>query len=344
MSRNTIEIMKTVGSLALSKVYGLVTRLRNWLYDRELLTAHKVPIPIVCIGNLGIGGNAKTPLCLFLVTQLKKRGYKPVILSRGYGGTLKGPHIITPTDDSKEVGDEPLMLHRLSGVPIVIGGNRVMAANFIVANKLGDLIVLDDGFQHRRLKRNVDIVSVNITSREDIEEFLSNNILPYGKLREDRDQALIRADMIIFAERLVGKPIQELPVELIKILPKHLQVYKAHLISNGVKSLDKKHELKPRREVLAFCAIANPQGFFKSLEQLGYKIREKFSYPDHYQFSEKDLERMTALHPELPLICTEKDAVKLDSSQADRIYTLITELVVEPTDAFIVQILKNLNK
>ena len=182
----------------LSAIYNLLTKVRNLLYDKGILSSYKSNLKVISVGNISVGGTGKTPLVIYLSKILKDKGYKPVVLSRGYKGSIKGPHLITDTNTYHEVGDEPLLIKNLASVPVVIAKKRVKGAKIIEELKLGDIIILDDGFQHRALKRDLDIVCIDASSEESVSKFFTDKLMPAGRLRESRASGLKRANAVVF--------------------------------------------------------------------------------------------------------------------------------------------------
>lgn len=327
-----------------SGIYGGVVTIRNAFYDAGYFRSYAVPVPVVCVGNLSAGGNAKTPLVRYLVAMLTEQGLRPVILSRGYGGSVRGPYQVQTEDSPGLVGDEPRMLADATGVPVVVAKKRVQGARFIVAGNLGDVIVLDDGFQHRSLARNLDIVSANMSSDDAVNEFIAGELLPMGRFREPRMAAMNRAHMLVFADRrIVQEPLQ-LPDRLFASLPQHLQLFRSHLKSTGMRSIGDSNELHPGTPVAVLTAIANPEAFIESVASAGFPVQGSEVFPDHYPFTQKDIDAAAARFSDLPLVCTEKDVVKLTSLSLPPLYVLSTELVVVPADAFRVQVMKGLRQ
>lgn len=331
----------------LSLLYGMITRVRNALYDRGLLRSYTSSLPIISIGNLTAGGNGKTPLCLYLVEELRSRGRKPVILSRGYGGRFKGPYLVNPVDAPGDVGDEPLLMARTSKVPVVIARSRSQGARMIERDKLGDVIVLDDGFQHRALARDLDIVSMFAGSEEAVDSFVRGEILPLGRFREDRDAGMQRADLFVVSYRNVVPLGEEMPVvdaRILSLVPSGVTVFRAAYDFLEVSSLQSGAVIRPQK-VHAFAGIANPQGFFKSLEKVGFVVEERHQFPDHYAFTEAKLAGLVDAHPGTLFVCTEKDAVKI-RGMSERVVSAFAEfrvrLKVVPSDAFIVAVTRSI--
>jgi tetraacyldisaccharide 4'-kinase len=333
----------------LSGVYDGITSARNFLYDTGVLAAYTSVIPIVSVGNVTVGGNGKTPLCLYLVDQLLSRGFKPVILSRGYGGRRKGPHRILDNDSAADVGDEPLLMARKSGIPVYIARSRSSGARLIENDKAGDVIVLDDGFQHRRLERDVNIVSIFAGTERAVEEFSRGHLLPYGRFREDRERALARADLAVVSYRKVFPSEGDVPPideRILKAVPRNITVFRAFYKSLGVFTLIDDAPLGVR-SVRALSGIANPEGFYESLMAQGFTITGRHAYPDHYSFSEDEMLALIATYPGELFVCTEKDAIKL-SAMGEKVRAAFAQLKVSlsvmPSDAFMVSILRMIRR
>ena len=324
-------------------LYWGVTRLRGSLYDLGILRSYRSRIPVISIGNVTVGGNGKTPLALYLAAELAARGWRPVILSRGYGGRLKGPQRVSATNRAEDVGDEPLLMAQTGGSPVYIARSRAAGARLIESDASGDVILLDDGLQHRALARNLDIISIFAGNERAVTEFVKGELLPLGLFREVREVALKRAAMIVIAERRVvldSKGLAPIDTRLMNTLPAAATVYRSFFEASEVQHLTSAQPLGACR-VNAFAGIANPDTFFESLEQLGYTLLGKTSFADHHAFSEVDLQKILAQHPGVPLVCTAKDAVKLAGMSAElrsQCAVMRVKLKVVPSDAFIVQI------
>lgn len=332
-----------------SGLYGIVTAARNYLYDRRYLSAYSSALPVVSIGNLTVGGNGKTPLCLYLVRELRARGLRPVILSRGYGGTLRGPHLVRPDDSAKEVGDEPLLMSQTGGVPVVIARARARGAKFIEREKLGDVIILDDGFQHRRLERDLDIISAFVGTEQAVATFAAGALLPRGRFREARDAGLRRASLFVASFRRVlatGEEMPDVDERVLALIPPGVTVFRAAYEWIDVRSLKDGSAISPQR-ARAFAGIANPQGFFDSLAHVGFEVIGKHEFPDHYDFSESELLRLVEASPDALFVCTEKDGVKI-RGMSERVRSAFAEfrvrLKVAPSDAFVVAVLRSIQR
>jgi tetraacyldisaccharide 4'-kinase len=318
----------------LSGIYCLITKWRNLLYDYSLLSVYQSRIPVVCVGNLTAGGTGKTPLVLALVASLIEKGETPVILSRGYGGRLRGPHKVVVNDLSENVGDEPLLMARRSGCDVVIARDRVAGAHFIEDTRAATVIVLDDGFQHRRLGRACNIVSFFVGTERAVEEIVAGELLPKGRFREDRDRGLRRADFVALCER--GGGFSDLMRSRVQAcIPPDLPIFEIAAIASPP---NRNGAVLEKGPVWLFCAIANPEGFFNSVKCQGYTIAGTNWFPDHHQWSVNELADLKERARLVPLVCTEKDWIKLPETLREDVWVVF--LKVELPDALIVGILE----
>jgi len=311
--------------LPLAYLYGWIVVLRNRAYDWGLLRVARVKTPVISIGNITVGGSGKTPFARFLAEHLLSSGRRPVILSRGYGGSDAGPRLVVATDSPKEVGDEAVMQARAFGerVPVVIARERVQGANYIERQKLGDVILLDDGFQHRKLGRNLDLLLFDSADYPTNASLSKIRLLPAGTLRESLRPALRRADAVVLVERTSAgaSPASPAihfskPTLRFRVTPRRYR----DLRSGDELALT---DLAGVRAI-ALTAIAKPESFVELLQGLGVLVEKNFFFRDHHLFQSSDL---IPLHDSaasgLVVITTEKDSVKLeqllsaDSQNAD---------------------------
>jgi tetraacyldisaccharide 4'-kinase len=277
-----------------SKAFRLVLRAREKLYESGILSTLRLNHPVISVGNLTVGGTGKTPLVIALAEGLRDRGFHPVILSRGYGRLSRGVLIVgSKGSDWEQWGDEPLLIkQRLGNVPVVVGANRYEAGVLAERKQLGDIFVLDDGFQHRRLHRDVDIVTI-----DPVEWAAGELLLPTGRWREPK-AAIARADAACVQEAAaVGTP--EIPIPSFIVRTQIDGIYKEDL-PEPVENLKKRH-------VVAFAGIAKPERFFRAIESLGIRPVECVRFRDHHHYGASEIE---SLGGEI-LITTEKDAVRL---------------------------------
>lgn len=327
----------TLLKVLLSVLYGAITACRRWLYDRGVLASYRSFLPVISVGNITAGGNGKTPLCQLLVREARSHGYRPVVLSRGYGGRIRGPHRVSAYDTPEQVGDEPVLLMQ-AGIPVFVARSRVRGIRMIEALGEFDLVILDDGLQHRALHRDLDIVSIFAGSEGAIQDFLKGALLPAGMFRENRDHALQRASLVVLSHRRVldTASVPNVDERLMRLMPRGGSVFSAYLEPKGVVSMMDRETLSPR-SVCAFAGIAQPEGFFRSLETLGFSVKARFSFSDHHPFSEPEILSMLDRHPDLIFVCTAKDAVKLSQLPAAiqrRLAVLVVEAVVAPHETF----------
>lgn len=304
----------------LSRCYAGVSSVRNRLYDAGVLSSYATSIPVISVGNATVGGSGKSPFAQYLADELRRRGFRPVILLRGYGAQSRGPHLVNPFRDSAElVGDEALM-HAKRGaqrVPVVIARRRVAGALFIEQHGVGDVIILDDGLQHRRLARSFDCLLVDVSSVESRGEWFSGGSLPAGRFREAKRDAVRRADAIVFVNRgpasISRAEMQQLHADCrgagftgvfssYRLAPTILR----DMVSGESKSV----ELCRGRRVASLSAIARPEGLIEMITGFGADEVLPFSFPDHYFFTSKDLHCVSKSAAEI-VVMTEKDAVKI---------------------------------
>ncbi|HHO75752.1 MAG TPA: tetraacyldisaccharide 4'-kinase [Deltaproteobacteria bacterium] len=279
----------------LSVLYCSIIQLRNLLYDTGVFrTYHTGPL-VISVGNIEAGGTGKTPFTMTLAKKIKERGYTVAILTRGYKGRLRGTHLVRPEHQVADVGDETLLMARTSGMPVVKSPDRVAGAHFAHTELGAQIVVLDDGFQHRRIYRDLDIVLIARNVQTD-------NLLPLGSLREPVS-SLKRAALIVYTK---GAP--------------EAQGLSAKLVPVGLADTRGKQyglEVLKDKRVLAVCAIGKPEPFFSILEQLGACV-EPLVFRDHHLYTLKDIQmiRQRSLQKDL-IITTQKDMVKLDSDLLD---------------------------
>jgi tetraacyldisaccharide 4'-kinase len=275
----------------LSGIYGGVVRTRNALYDRELLRSRRLQGAVVSVGNLSAGGTGKTPFVILLGELLKARGVKFDVLSRGYGRRSRGVRLVDPAGLPQEFGDEPLLIARKLQVPVVVGEDRYQAGRFAESRFGPQLHLLDDGFQHRALVRDFDIVLVTPHDASD-------RLLPAGRLREPLS-SLRRADAVVLAS---GASAESFPIEG-RILWR---------VRRGIEPKNMTSNVPPRPVV--FCAIARPQNFVLQLRAANIEPIAEAFYRDHHAYSEKDVRELLALKQRSEaggFVTTEKDAVNL---------------------------------
>ncbi|MDX8392610.1 MAG: tetraacyldisaccharide 4'-kinase [Mariprofundaceae bacterium] len=252
--------------------------------------AIKSPIPLISVGNITVGGSGKTPFVIWLCHELLQRGYHPVILCRGDAGKLKHPKHINRNDSATDVGDEALLLAQSCNAPVIAGRNRVAGCR--MAAELGDVIILDDGFQYRQLSRACDIVLIPA-------EGIGNGcLLPAGPLREPLS-ALQRADVVV---RSGASDITPLAA-----YKNPLREWKWRSDIQDIRQLCGPKIATPE-SCMAVAGIARPERFINAAEQV-IPVEKKMLFGDHHRYTADDISRILAC--DMPVLCTGKDAVKI---------------------------------
>jgi tetraacyldisaccharide 4'-kinase len=282
----------------LNAIYGAGIGIRNRMYDGGSLRSFRLQTPVVSVGSISAGGAGKTPFLIMIGELLKERGVAFNVLSRGYGRRTRGVALVDPRGKPDEFGDEPLLIARKLGVPVVVGEDRYTAGKF-AEDKFGlQLHLLDDGFQHRRLARDFDVAL--ITERD-----VKDTLLPAGRLREPLS-SLARASAVVMMDA----------VELSRIPTREGQF--RWRVSRGIVPP------KTTEACLAFCGIARPERFFTDLAQSGLKVVSTREFRDHHRYNAADVESLFKQAQEsgaTAFVTTEKDVVNL-GEHATRLHPL----------------------
>ena len=296
--------------------YGAGIRVRAWSFTSGLRRIRRLPCPVICVGNLTVGGSGKTPCTIALAQWLCARGRAVGVLLRGYGRRDSGVAVVADQHGIQArweaVGDEAVLLaRRLPGVPVIVGGSRFQAGREALRRFPLDVLVLDDGFQHRQLHRDLDLVMLDAT-----DPFGGGRLLPRGRLREPV-AALKRAHAVILsrtdqAPELAGlrRRLERFAPGVPQILTRHRPAGLMDLADGGERPLG---FLRGRR-VLAVSGIANPLAFHRTLTHLGAALAATRTFPDHHPYGPADLARVDAAAREAGadlLVTTEKDAVRM---------------------------------
>lgn len=297
----------------LSWLYGAGVAVRNGVYAAGLRRGAHPGCRTVCIGNITTGGTGKTPAVLLAAQTLKKKGFKPAILSRGYGRKLGGRDVQVLRDQRaaswEETGDEPWMMHRaLKGldIPILVSPDRLAAARTAVRYYAPDILLLDDGFGHRGLARDADVVLLNA-----LDPFGGGRLLPDGNLREPLG-ALARATLALITHADLAAPerLAELRAAIAAVRP-DLPVAESVHKAEGVYGLrdDSRHPLRwlKGRKVCAFSGIGSPASFEAELTKAGAEVVQTWRFPDHHPYTGAELRSIDSVRGGLPLVTTFKD-------------------------------------
>ncbi|ELP5694746.1 MULTISPECIES: tetraacyldisaccharide 4'-kinase [Enterobacter] len=274
--------------LPLSWLYGLVSGVIRLLYRLGLKQAWRAPVPVVVVGNLTAGGNGKTPVVIWLVEQLQKRGIRPGVVSRGYGGkAAQYPLLLTAKTTTAEAGDEPVLIYQRTGAPVAVSPVRSDAVQALLAEHAVDIIITDDGLQHYALARDKEIVVI-----DGVRRFGNGWWLPAGPMRE-------RASRLRFVDAVIVNGGEAKPGEI----PMHLRPGMAVNLLTG-----ERRAVSLLPALVAMAGIGHPPRFFATLEQCGARLEKRVPLADHQALVPDQVAALTA--PGQTLIMTEKDAVK----------------------------------
>jgi tetraacyldisaccharide 4'-kinase len=289
----------------LGAVYGGVARLRRSWYARRPASRTRLSRPVVSIGNLVTGGSGKTPVVAAVCAVLARHGHRPAILSRGYGRFRRAPDVVIVTEGMEPLvpveqsGDEPQMLARdIRGVPIVVGANRSRTGQVAIDRFGCSVLVLDDGFQHLRLERTIDLL---VLSSADLAE----KLLPSGRLREPLSAAQVADAVLVYGDAAEAQEVA-----------RRVGVEQSFCVTRRYLPLLTLHGVLPPadKRVAAVAAIARPDRFFDGVRTQGLDVVRELAFPDHHWFTAADVRRIEAQVREAgasAIVTTAKDAVRL---------------------------------
>ena len=327
----------------LSVLYGCATRIRNICYQRGWWETHRLPVPVVSVGNLVTGGTGKTPLTLGIARASLRQGYRAVILSRGYKGLAEQKGGVV--SDGKRLllsprmaGDEPYMMAAaLPEVPVIVGKNRVQSGKLAISRFHPDLILLDDGFQHVRLARDLNILLL------DNQRPLGNgHLIPRGELRES-SSAIQRADVIVMTRTTGRRKITSAMDSYLGDRPLFFAVHEPLLqallpahkkINQPLPGLQKQSPKLTGLPVFAFSAIARNHDFLDSVRQLGGEVVGEKGFPDHYRYSREDFLTISDLAQKtsaMALVTTAKDAVRIETGSHFPLDLFVIDVAIQFT-------------
>lgn len=302
--------------LPLTMLFWLVSTCRRWGYKKGLLKTKKFDVPVVVVGNISVGGTGKTPFVIYLTQLLEKKGLKVGIVSRGYGAdksSLKPfPRYVNTIDDVKLCGDEPKLIANRTSCPVYIGSDRTAVINKLIKDHKPDIVISDDGLQHYKMHRDVEVALVDGSRRHG-----NSYLLPMGPLRES-PQRLNDVDCTVLNHGFVTETQG-------RLFPDY------GLSASRLLSFDGSlHFIKQeQRRVHLVSGIGNPDRFLDTAKSAGLNVVSTTWFGDHHQFSESDFEELNSLNPDTDIVLmTEKDGVKCTAFAKDSWYMLPIDAVI----------------
>ena len=330
-------VIKIIAS-AISLPYRLIITFRNWLYDKKIFAAVKLPCPVISVGNIAVGGTGKTPCVIMLAKMLQSHGFKPAILSRGYGGSsTKSVSIVADGKNillnSQTAGDEPfLMAQSLKSIPILVGPQRIKTGKSAI-NRFGvNVLICDDAMQHRQIFRDINLVLLD--SQDPLGK---GHVLPRGKLREPI-AGLKRASAFLLTRTDETPKIDKIDKKLSQIVnaPIFTSIHKLKDVIKGDYSDKWPIDKLSGKKVCAFCGIAKPDSFKKSLLATGCHILSLDTFPDHHKYSRAEIKiiknKFYNYEADL-IITTQKDGMRLQkfAEFLSIIYMMRIEMEITPS-------------
>lgn len=301
---------------ALMPLAALYGRIADALAARRKAAAVKLPVPVIVIGNISVGGTGKTPLTLWCIDLLRELGWCPGVISRGYGGRAPCyPLRVTAATDPRHCGDEPALIARCTGVPLAVAPDRVAAAQLLIDSGEVDILIADDGLQHYRLARDLEFCVI------DGARGLGNGArLPAGPLREPAER-LAEVDLVVINGALA------VPLPALAVAPVCMRLELGTARALGDRSTRALATFAQGR-VNAVAGIGNPQRFFDALAAQGLDVIPH-PLPDHHCYAEVEL----AFGDGLPVLMTEKDAVKCTGFALPNLWSVAARATLDPADA-----------
>jgi len=283
--------------------YGAITALRNWAFNKSILSSQEFKVPIISVGNLSAGGTGKTPMVEFLIRRFSD--YKIGLVSRGYGRKTKGLILAKPEHTFSEIGDEPFQIfHKFSNINLALAEKRPEGVQALIDNYSPDLILLDDAFQHRYVKPGLQIL---LTTYQ--EPFYEDLLLPAGNLRESI-KGRKRADIVVITKCPANLSPGEAREIRAKIKVEDKPVYFTTIKYGSVQN--ENGEPLNSKSIVAITGIARPKPFLNQI-CIAHNIEHHLQFPDHHIFSEKEIEKIEKAAKQTPIVTTEKDWVRLQS-------------------------------
>lgn len=311
----------------LAALYGAILKAREGLYVAGLIRTERPPIPVISVGNISLGGTGKTTVVAWLSGELKRRGYRPGIIMRGYKKKKAGTFAVDPRTDSAEIaGDEATMLARRTMLPVIVGKRRGDGIKTAVREFGIDIAVFDDGYQVRDVEKSVEILVLNGSEGPG-----RLHLFPLGFLREPL-ATMKRADILLINKGDLGDRVKglvpKIPAFHVRYRPVHLYNLKRRAMTD--------YQYVSGKKVLAFSGLGDNSSFFGLLKDIGANVVRTVEFPDHHRYEESDLMLMGSYDDVEILITTEKDAVKIDHMDvSDNLFYLSIEAQIEDEETFI---------
>lgn len=345
--------MKAANSFILppfSALYSIATRLRLAAYRRHLFSVSKLDATVISVGNITTGGTGKTPLVEWICRVLAEEGKRVCVLTRGYRRQNPNQQVVVSDGrriltDVAAAGDEPLLLARnlLGLAAVVCNSNRSEAGRWAIRNLQSEVFVLDDGFQHLQLARDLNIVTIDATNP------WGGGMLPYGHLREPLG-GLTRADCIVLT-RIDEQTKLDSTLATLKRIVRQTPVFHSRMRTSGLRRLggETLEEVSSiKKPVAAFCGVGNPASFFEHLRREGFELALERAFPDHYNYKQADVDQVVSearRKGATTILTTAKDAVKLSSLQSELpCYVLEIRISIEDEAQLIQMVLDQLKQ
>ncbi len=310
-----------------STLYGGVVSFRNFGYDNQLFKVKKLPVPVISVGNISIGGSGKTPFVMYLIEKILALGKNPAVLSRGYKRLTDELIVSCPgmgaDADVRMLGDEPSLISQtFPNVPVAVEKDRHHAGTFVLDKFGADVFILDDGLQNRELHRDIDFILLKSSLKD-----LRDHYLPAGNLRDSK-RRIRQADVVIMTSHGEGnlsefnlvKNYSKAPIAGVSFLASDFEDHAGQAHSLG---------MLRGRDVAAFCGIANPEQFILGIERLDARIVSKMIFRDHHWFNDYDIDEVFKGNEDLIAVTTAKDAARIfldeelaEKEEVRRIYSL----------------------
>ncbi len=325
-----------------SFIFCIIVLIRSFLYRIGIFKSYKAGCKVITIGNLTLGGTGKTPTVCLIAKHFKESGFRTAVICRGYRGkNTDAPMVVSDQIkvlmDSESAGDEAYMLARkLSSIPVLVGKNRVLASKMACDLFNCEIIILDDGFQHLKLKRDTDVVLINSKN-----PFGNGFMLPRGILREPL-KALERADIILLTKKNQADTESQELENTIRLHNQNAPIFKSFYKPVSLRKTSNNNKIDPdllkKKNISCFCSIGDPESFISMLKKMGFTLTDKIIFPDHHQYNIPDYKKLKTISKNSDyLITTEKDVAKIkpDMLQIDKLAVLEIVEIIDNTELFL---------